>query len=79
MLQRLRKLTGRIPESAVAALLLIVSLTLSGIVFAKLDRRYSLSVLAGATVQSTCLMPDPILHHSFKPNCEAIVGWGRNT
>ncbi len=83
MLQRLRKLTGRIPESAIAALLLIASLTVSGIVFAKLDRRYSLSVLAAAGArapdQPTCLVPDPVLHHSFKPNCEAIVGWGRNT
>jgi hypothetical protein len=79
MLQRLRRLTARIPESAIAALLLILSLVVCGIVFAKLDRRYSLSVLAGSSVQPACFIPDPLLHHSFKPNCETIAGWGRTS
>ncbi len=59
--------------------LFLASSALSMAALSTFDYFYSAAILrnskSGAKA-SSCVVPDPVLHHALKPNCASVAGWG---
>jgi hypothetical protein len=60
-------------------LLLLVSIVLSVIIFLALDWYHTAALQREAVDYSPCRVPDPVRHHSFRPNCDGRHYWGGKT
>lgn len=77
-MERLRRLAKRIPASVVNGGLVVCSLLVSGFIFVKVDQYYTSRHPFQTLATGGCWIPDPILHHALKPNCDGSLTWGRD-
>jgi len=80
--RRLRRLFDRIPPRLITVAELLVSLTITVLVAAWLDRAYT-KYVSGPRVSApstdNCWGPDPRMHHTLRPNCSGLIHWGKES
>src|SRR5262249_45033593 len=80
--RRLRRLFDRIPPRLITVAELLVSLAITVLVAAWLDRAYT-KYVSGPRVSApstdNCWGPDPRMHHTLRPNCSGLIHWGKES